>query len=67
MSFTAQDIMDVFHARERAEYVTTMQTAFALRLIYGATTGDTGLDDFLALPAQYERGDFARYYNLSLH
>lgn len=63
--FTPQDVMDVFHERREAP----------LRPMFLHVPQSVSLLPILGLSpeqeevvsAQYERGDFARYYNVGLH
>lgn len=61
--FTAQDVMDVMHARHGWQkawldvHHLTLMTIEMLR--------EMGL--LQPVEQQYERGDYARYYNASLH
>lgn len=60
--FTAQDVMDVFHARSFHE--DCKRLCESLSITYYEIEPASSLN---ALAIQYSRGDFARYHNVSLH
>ncbi len=62
---TAQDVMDVFHARFLWDRACEILDARNLTLIPVDSLREAGL--MPAVQEQYARGDFARYYNASLH
>ena len=63
--FSAQDVMDVFHKRRELalgpRYLYVPESVTFLSIL--------GLspEQEHVIGAQYERGDFARYHNVSLH
>lgn len=63
--FTAQDVMDVFHARFLWGRACEILGARSLTLAPIDSMREAGL--LPAVQEQYARGDFARYYSVSLH
>ena len=63
--FTAQDVMDVFHARFLWDRAREILGARNLTLIPVDSMREDGL--LPAVQEQYAHGDFARYYNASPH
>ena len=59
--FSAQDVMDVFHERRHPRYL-YVPASVTLLSVLGLSPEQEHV-----IRAQYERGDFARYYNVSLH
>ena len=63
--FTPQDVMDVFHERNDADlgprYLYVPPTVSLLSILGLSPEQEE------VISAQYERGDFARYYNVGLH
>ncbi len=63
--FSAQDVMDVFHERRQLELgprYLCVPASVTLLSVLGLSPEQKHV-----IRAQYDRGDFARYYNVSLY